>query len=476
MPQTPWLSPRNARELAYQVLEEHRETGEFAADLLAPAAAEAGVSGPDRRLAYELIGGTIRRQLTLDTLLGKCLKRHIETLEPQLVTVLRLGVYQLVFCSSIPVHAAVHETVGLAKRVTLRWGGFANGVLRSCERLLTTDTVSEPSANAVPISTGTYRLLRETVFPNPETSLAKYAATAFSLPEWLIKRWLGWLTPADILASGFWFNTVPNASLRVNRLKGSRDEYLTRLQEAGVDAIAGELPEQIVLQTSQRIDHLPGFDEGWFIAQDGTQMQVGYTIDPKPGEIILDACSAPGTKTTHLAELMGDTGEIWATDVSIARLAYVDQNAVRLGIRSIRSIPVRDDLADLPPGPFDAILLDVPCSNTGVLGKRPEARWRISPLGLTELVHIQRKLLTEAANRTTTSGRIVYSTCSIEPEENQQQIDWFLQENKDFRLVKHVSRRPGQPADGGYLALLTRQPADSAGATNETATRIGTSD
>ena len=177
-------------------------------------------------------------------------------------------------------------------------------------------------------------------------------------------------------------------------------------------------------------------------------------LAPRPGETVLDLCAAPGTKTTHLAELMQNRGRIIAADLREEKLARIRENAHRLGLTIIEPVLVSPAGDDIPPAPFDAVLVDAPCSNTGVLGKRPEARWRISPDDIRELAKLQRRLLRTAAERLKPDGRLVYSTCSIEPEENEGSIADLLTHRSDVLLEEQRLFLPGQPADGGFAALL----------------------
>lgn len=203
-----------------------------------------------------------------------------------------------------------------------------------------------------------------------------------------------------------------------------------------------------------RIDRLPGFNEGWFVVQDESAQRVAVLLAPQPGEIILDLCSAPGTKTTHIAELMRNEGRIIATDVSEERLKRVDENCRRLGITIVETKVISNETLDLPEGPFDAILIDAPCSNTGVLGKRPDARWRIQADDLEELSRIQLRLILAAADRLKPGGRILYSTCSIEPDENTAVVEAVGHFRKKLTLEMTNELIPGRPADGGFQSLL----------------------
>jgi 16S rRNA (cytosine967-C5)-methyltransferase len=282
---------------------------------------------------------------------------------------------------------------------------------------------------------------------------------AFSFPRWLIERWHRRFDLSELCRLGFWFDQAAPLSLRVNELRTTRDDLLTKLVAQGVPAQPGNLPEAIRLDGTLRVDSLPEFAEGLFTVQDESAMQAVDLLTPQPGETVLDLCAAPGAKTTHLAERMKNTGTVIATDVRPERLKRIEENCRRLGVSIVKTTLVSPDGKDLPAGPFDAILVDVPCSNTGVLGKRPEARWRINPPQIVELAGQQRSLLLAASQRLKPAGRVVYSTCSIEPEENDQIVRQVLNEISAMILVEERHHLPGKPADGGYQALL-RQAGD----------------
>jgi 16S rRNA (cytosine967-C5)-methyltransferase len=211
------------------------------------------------------------------------------------------------------------------------------------------------------------------------------------------------------------------------------------------------------LPSGASVLNLPGWNEGHFSVQDETAQHAALTLAPQPGETVLDLCAAPGTKTGHLAELMQNRGTIIATDVSEDRLEKVRDNARRLQLEIIQTVLIDRDGTNIPDGPFDAILIDAPCTNTGVLGKRIEARWRITPRDIDELSALQQRLLEQAADRVRPGGRIVYSTCSIEPEENENNVQNFLSSRPEFELRSERGFRPGDPSDGGYQALLVRK-------------------
>jgi len=444
-----------ARQLAFTIIREHTESGRFVSRLRDPHFDRSSLSPGDRRLATEISTGIIRRRATLNCLLRRYVSRPRKQVETDLWLLLQLGAYQLVFLEGIPPHAAVSETVNLAKQVGQpRWSGFLNGVLRALSRDITPDVTESPAGDAVPLTAGRYRRLRKSVFPNPETQPARYFAQAFSFPDWPADRWLPRFGCDELFRIGFWFNERHGLTLRVNRLRTSRDDVLRVLREAGIEAHPGTLDAAVVLSRSARVEELPGFRDGWWTVQDESAIQAGELLAPQPGDTVLDLCAAPGTKATHLAERMQNTGRVLATDVNDERLGRITDNARRLGLTIIEPKLIRPDLSDLPRETFDAVLVDVPCSNTGVLGKRPEARWRLQPDDLQELSGQQMRLLRAACACLKPGGRLVYSTCSIEPEENEGVVTAVLQNRSDLQLEHSQLVLPGRPSDGGFLTRL----------------------
>jgi len=448
-----------ARSLALQILlDGHSASGQrtFVGETLDRRLVQFPLSPLERRLATQLVYGVLRRQGTLVALLRPLLTRSLETVEPWLREVLCLGAFQLVFLSQIPPHAALHETVELAAlfgRPTAK--GFVNGVLRALTRLLTKDVSERPAADSLPLADGRYRRLSRAVFADPEKQPAAYLAEAFSLPQWLVERWLARQDWQECVRLGFWFAGPAPLTLRCNPLRVDRAAFLAAGATAGLRIEPGVHPQAVRVCDPVPIPEIAGYGEGWFAVQDESAMAVGSALAPEPGWRVLDLCAAPGGKTTHLGEQMRGQGEIAACDVSEQRLRTVGELAGRLGLGLIRTCLVRaDDDASIPTGPFDAVLVDVPCSNTGVLGRRPEVRWRLGPGDLRHLVALQTRLLTLAVGRARPGGRIVYSTCSIEPEENGGVVRAVLQVYPELVLEAEQEAIPGRPADGGYWARL----------------------
>jgi len=446
-----------ARAAAFVALCEWSRTDLFAAAVLDTVFENNRISDLDRRLATELVYGTIRRQATLDMLLQSVMDRGKDSVETELWILLRLGAYQLVYLDSIPDHAAVAETVALAHTVQKkRWVGFANAILRNITRLLTDDYVQQPQPNAIPLKSDRHRIIQQALFADLVQQPADYISAALSYPRWLINRWLTQFGFEETLRLAYWFQQPARTCLRVNTLKINTNDVLAVLQKQNIATEPGGLPEAIWLHKAVSIASLPGFAEGWLTVQDEAAMQAGRLLNPQPGERVLDLCSAPGTKATHLAELMQNRGEIIACDIAVDRLRRIEHNTSRLDIDIIKPTLIGGDGSNIPAGLYDAILLDVPCSNTGVMQKRPEVRWRIQRNDLKELATIGKQLLMQAIEKLKPGGKLVYSTCSIEPIENEKVVQQALQACDALSLIQERKHQPGLPGDGSYQALLCK--------------------
>jgi 16S rRNA (cytosine967-C5)-methyltransferase len=447
------MTPPNAtaRGLALRVL---LDAGKFAWERLDDALRQTPLAATDRGLATELVYGSLRRRGSLDALIHTHTDRPRDRIAPEVWELLRLGAYQLVYLSHVPPHAAIYETVELAKSCgQAKAAGFVNGVLRGLSRSLTEEIVTSPAIDALPVADGKYRRLTKPTLPDPTTHRTEYIAAGFSLPRWLAERWLERLGWDETIRLGFWFVEAPPLWVRANPLKTSRDALREAFAAAGVAAEPGPHPQSLRLSGHVPIRSLPGYVEGWFTVQDLSAMAAASAVAPAPGMTVLDLCAAPGGKTTHLAELMNNTGRIVACDANPRRLRTVGELCERLGITVVETRQ--------PPGSrfahdFDAALVDVPCSNTGVLGRRPEVRWRLTPADVAELAALQTDLLRQACELVRPGGAVVYSTCSIEPEENSGVVRAALAGLPDWELEMEQEHRPGLPGDGGYFVGLRR--------------------
>ncbi|MGQ9778626.1 MAG: 16S rRNA (cytosine(967)-C(5))-methyltransferase RsmB [Bacillota bacterium] len=404
------MTEQTARGAALAALLRVERDGAYANLALATTLARSRLSARDRAFCTDLVYGTLRMRARLDFFLQGLLRRPLSALPPPVRELLRLSLYQLEFMPEKPPYAVVDEAVALAKEAGfpgLR--GLVNAVLRRFLR--------KRSAMAL---------------PGPEDPLAHLTVT-LSHPHWLAERWLARLGPEEAAALAEADNRPAPVTLRVNTLRTTREEVLRRLQEAGVAARSTALaPEGIIVEPVRPVEELPGFAEGNFFAQDEGAMLAAHALDPRPGERLLDLCAAPGGKTTHLAALAGDRAEIVALDDHRHKVDLIEKNCRRLGVKSVVALQA-DAREYVSPSPFDGVLLDAPCSGTGTLRRRADLRWRRRPEDLPALVALQRQLLARAAALVRPGGRLVYCTCSLEPEENEEQIRWFLGAFPQFR-------------------------------------------
>ena len=440
-----------------------REAGdEFTENLLENALVRTHLSAADRGLCQEMVYGIVRWLATLDWLIAR--KTNGREQKPALQNLLRLGLYQIFWLQRIPPHAAVHETVELAKRSGYgAQAGFINAVLRGFLR----------EADA------TRGLLAELKTQQP--------ALGFSQPEWLVDRWRKHFGDEKTFRLLEWNNTPPKTFARVNPLKFGKDRSAT-LAEAAAALLPRWRGENVEydfftrdwtgenlafeLKSHPPLATLPSFRDGWFYIQDPSTLLAVAKLAAQPGENILDLCAAPGGKTTFIAQQMRDQGRILAADISGERLKLVVENARRLGISCIKIETISSletsnldssnlETSSLESAPanarFDRILVDAPCSNTGVLRRRVDLRWRISVDEILRLQKTQLELLGFAAPRLKSGGVLIYSTCSLEPEENSQVIKEFLAAHQDFKLESTRELLPfADQVDGAFVARLEK--------------------
>jgi 16S rRNA (cytosine967-C5)-methyltransferase len=444
-----------ARQVAVDVLNRSRSRDGFASELVDEALTAANLTPQDRRFVTQLVFGVIRRSGTLDAILKPFIQIPLHAVQPRVWDALRLGAFQLTFLTHVPKHAAVNETVELAPHVGAeRAKGFINGVMRRVAELVTDDFTEKPGADAVPID-HRFRRLTQPVLPDHTADPSGYFAAAFSFPQWLANRWLERYGPDECTRLGFWFNAPPPLWIRVNKLNANRESYRIQLAAALIEAEAGSHPQALRFPEHHAIRELPGYAEGDFAVQDHSSMLVASALGVKPGMHVLDLCAAPGGKTTHLAELMDNRGHITACDTDPKRLETVTSLCQRLRVKGVETVVLKED-GGIPDGPFDAALVDVPCSNTGVLGRRPEVRWRLKPNEFEYLIRLQTRLLIEALVRVKPGSAVVYSTCSIEPDENEGVVKAVCKGMRGVTLEAEHHAIPGRPSDGGYWARLRR--------------------
>lgn len=405
----------NARAIALRVIQEVTMRGAYANLALSrELSRQSALSPQDRRLVTELVYGTIKAQGTLDWVLGQFVNRPLEKIAPPIRDILRMGIYQLLFLDRIPPSAACNEAVELAKRHGhIGTARFVNGVLRSLLR--------QPE---------------KVVYPEPAADAAGYLALRHHHPRWLTERWLKQLGFADAEALCVFDNQTPPLCIRTNLLRISREALQQRLAREGVEAELSPLaPEGLLLQGAPSLASLPSFREGLYQVQDESSMVVAHVLGPQPGEVVIDACAAPGGKTTHLAALMQNRGRIFACDVHEHKVALIRENAARLGLHIVeaRRLDARQ-IGQAWRNQADRLLVDAPCSGLGVLRRRADARWRKEAAQIEELSRLQLEILEGCEAALKPGGVLVYSTCTLEAAENQLVVERFLQRHPEFAL------------------------------------------
>jgi 16S rRNA (cytosine967-C5)-methyltransferase len=432
-----------ARGLALHVLVQVSRSGRkgghpSATDLLSQAIESSQLPRRDEALATELVYSTLRRRLTLDWVIERFSGVEVRRIENPLLDILRLGVLQLLYMETIPRYAAVDESVKLARAAPGgKAAGFANSVLRKVAA----------SASSVP-------------FPSREEDLIGHLSIVHSHPRWLVRRWVERLGKDVAESVCIANNTPPPMTARVNVLKVTRQQLTEKMRAEGAEVIpCGEAQTIEIVHCPERITELRAFRDGLFYLQDVSATIPPTMLSPSEGNRVLDLCTAPGGKATHMAELMHNKGVVVACDMDEGKMPKVRQNIQRLGTSIVYPLLADGTKIDAVLKPdFDRVLIDAPCSNTGVLRRRVEARWRLKQHDLTKLPETQLNLLRSACRALKPGGLLVYSTCSIEEEENQVVVAAFLKDEANFELIEERVFLPQEGgSDGGYAAKLARK-------------------
>lgn len=428
------MKKQNLRSLAAQAIEQVVEQGQSLSNVL--PALQQKVSDKDKALLQEICFGVTRTLPQLEWLIGKLMARPMAGKQRTIHYLIMVGFYQLLY-TRIPPHAALAETVEGAvavKRPQLK--GLINGVLRQFQR-------------------------------QQEELLAEFSRTdkRFLHPDWLLKR-LQKAYPQQWEAIVEANNQRPPMWLRVNRNHHSRDEWLTLLEEAGMSAnIHPEYPDAVRLAAPAPVHVLPGFEEGWVTVQDASAQGCMNWLMPQNGERILDLCAAPGGKTTHILEV-APLASVMAVDVDAQRLSRVYDNLKRLGMKAdVKQGDGRTPAQWCSEEQFDRILLDAPCSATGVIRRHPDIKWLRRDRDIKELAQLQSEILDAIWPHLKTGGTLVYATCSVLPEENSQQISAFLKRTPNARLqLTGTPEQPGkqnlpgaEEGDGFFYAKLIKE-------------------
>lgn len=380
-----------------------------------------------------LTSGAIKFKFTLDFFIENISSRSQKKLSPPVKNILRAAVYELKFLKN-PDYAVLNSYVEISKKYDKNSSKFINAVLRNF-----------------------LRKQDEIKFPEIEINPAKALSIKFSHPEWLVEKWIKTYGIDETVKICEFNNKTPVISIRINSLNSSKAEVIDLLEQNNIEFSESPIYEGcLIIKNPGNIKNLTGYQEGFWAVQGESSSLVAKVLAPQKEERILDLCAAPGGKTLHIADLMQNSGEIIAVDISQNRIKKIQENCNRLGINCVKTI-VSDASTFSDVQKFDRILIDAPCSNTGVLAKRPDARWKRTPEDIEKLKTIQFEILKNASKLLKNGGILVYSTCSIEHEENILLIQEFLDNNPDFSFAKFQVKSLQDKEINGFIQILQSQ-------------------
>jgi 16S rRNA (cytosine967-C5)-methyltransferase len=408
------ISP--ARRAAFDILRRVASEGAYAAPLVA-ALSQSSISREDRALAQEIALGSLRWQKSLDYIIERHSRRRLSRIDLPVLIALRMGLYQLRYLTRIPESAAVNESVELVKQARhASASGMVNAVLRQAAR----HRYEQPGQ----------------AIDDP----LERASVEVSHPRWMLERWIVWLGQEEATALALANNRTPPLAFRVNTIRASEDEILSWLESKGVLAESSTFVRSaFTVKSGLAAACIDAAERGLIYIQDEASQLVSLLLDAKSGQRVLDLCAAPGSKSSHIAALTSNTAWILACDIHPHRLSSLVSTCRRLGARAVDALAL-DAAVELPlvenSPKFDRVLIDAPCSGTGTLRRNPEIKWRLAPEDLPRLSGLQSSLIARAAATVAVGGRMVYSTCSIEREENEEVVKGFLSGGAPFRLIK----------------------------------------
>ncbi|MEO2679301.1 16S rRNA (cytosine(967)-C(5))-methyltransferase RsmB [Clostridium butyricum] len=437
----------NCRKLAVKILNRVLNEGAYSNIILSKELNEVELNDKDKALLTEIVYGVLRRKRTLDVIIANFVK-DIKLMDKNILNILRVAIYQMNFLDKIPTYAACNEAVEEAKEISENDSKLVNGILRSFTK--NPDDINVPG-----------------------NKIDEYAYK-FSFEPWMIRLLIKQYgeNVAKKIMSGL--NTIPKVSIRVNELNSDYDEVYEKLEEMEYEISEGVIcPEAINIKGGKSIENNPLFKEGKITVQDESAMLVAPLLDLKEGMTVVDLCSAPGGKTTHIAEILGNTGKVLAFDLHESKLGLIKENCERLGVTNVTTFA--QDATKLNAelvASTDRVLLDVPCSGLGIIRKKPEIKWNKKRNDLREIIPVQREIMNDAWQYLKQGGVMIYSTCTLNKEENEENIEWFVNNHEDCE-VKRIfvgkqdnlvySREglltvmPNENMDGFFIAKLEKR-------------------
>ncbi len=427
---------KNSREIALRVLYEINEQGAYS-NISLNRNIDYEVSSLDDALIREIVYGVLENKLFIDWVFSSFSKIKFKKISPYIKEIIRMGIYQIMFMDRIPDSAAVNESVKLAKKYGHKGSyGFVNGLLRNVTR--NKDNIK---------------------LPDKEKNSKEYLSIKYSHPKWMIDTWVdefGYEFTQDICIAN---NTKPNLNIRVNTIKTTKEELIELLNQKGfIVHKAKYANDGLIIDNPTKITETDEFKRGLFQIQDESSMLVTQIMDPKEGSIVIDVCSAPGGKTTHIAQCMNNKGKIIARDVYEHKLNLIEDNCKRLGIEIIETqlynaLKVDEELIEKA----DYCLVDAPCSGLGLLRRKPDIKWNKQQDNVDEIINLQYQILVNGSKYVKRNGILIYSTCTINRDENINLVNKFLKENTDFKFASFkglVNNIDNGMDNEGYIELF----------------------
>jgi 16S rRNA (cytosine967-C5)-methyltransferase len=439
----------SSRKTAVEILTQVLKNKAYSNIALGKGLDRSSLDPKDKALVTEIVYGTLKYKYTIDTILSHFLKNGIKKADEAVLNILRISVYQLRYLDKIPQFAVVNEAVELAKKKSSGAGRLVNGILRNYLR--------NPDISYYDQSNFIEKLCFE-----------------YSFPEWLVRMFISQYSQdeAENILRGL--NIRPAVTVRVNTLKTSYEGAMESLKGYGYDVREGQVcPEAIIISKGRNIEDNPLFSEGLISVQDESAMLVAPAMDLRENLNVLDLCSAPGGKTCHMAEIMDNTGSIHAFDLHENKLKLIEENIQRLGITNVVCSKLdASKYTEKLISAGDRVLIDVPCSGIGIIRKKPEIKWTKDIEGTSSLIDIQRKIMLNAAKYTKAGGKLIYSTCTLNKDENEENIKWFLKKNPQYfveplffgkfeNVIYHkegyVTILPNENMDGFFIAKMKKR-------------------
>lgn len=428
----------NTRELALQILLKVLEEGEYTSTVIPSVLKNYQyLEKNERAFLTRLCEGTIERMLELDYILNQFSKVKTKKMKPVIRNILRMSVYQMKYMNQVPNSAACNEAVKLVRKKGFSGlAGFVNGVLRNISR----------NMNSIE-------------YPKEEKEPEKYLSIRFSMPEWIVEMWItdyGYEITKTMLEASM--KERPDV-IRCNTRKVSMDDLVKSLEREGVKVETAEyVNSALKISGYDYLDRLDSFQKGWFTIQDQSSMFVSLVADIKEGYQIIDVCAAPGGKSLHAAELLQETGKVSARDLTLSKVSRIEENSRRLGINNLETkIWDARILEEERMESADVVFADLPCSGLGVIGKKNDIKYKITKKGIDSLAKLQREILLTAKEYVKPEGVLIYSTCTVNTLENEENVKWFCEQG-DFVLESLEPYLPkvlwNEHTKDGYLQLL----------------------